>query len=351
MKVIVVGAGIGGLGAATLLAERGHDVEVIEAGERVGGRAVTLERPRTGDRCDAGTQYYHTSYVRALRFMRGVGIEKTLSTIRGSTRFFDLRVQGGSYLVGHRLPWFKPVGVAGNLGIGWQLASLLVRHRIDTFALENRPELDERRALDAIRDPATQELVVRTLHLAGALAEPTDVSLLQVLRLIRIIVFTDYLSLAGGTAALHQALAARLRVRLGTPVARVVVAGGRSVGVALEGSGAVLTAEHVVVATAAPGAARLLPAEWGDERTFLAGVRMPPALVVSYFLDRPLEKGVWSYFSRAGAGTKAAFWVDQSQKNPALVPSGKAILQAWICHPVAGEMEALADGAWSSTGP
>jgi monoamine oxidase len=41
-KVIVIGAGISGLSAARLLADAGHEVEVIEAQNRIGGRLLTL---------------------------------------------------------------------------------------------------------------------------------------------------------------------------------------------------------------------------------------------------------------------------------------------------------------------
>ncbi len=43
MKAIVVGAGIGGLATALRLAHRGYAVEVLERGERVGGRCRSLE--------------------------------------------------------------------------------------------------------------------------------------------------------------------------------------------------------------------------------------------------------------------------------------------------------------------
>ena len=59
MKVIVLGAGIAGLGAATYFSRKGHDVTVLEANDRVGGRAITLRRSGTDDCVDAGTQYYH----------------------------------------------------------------------------------------------------------------------------------------------------------------------------------------------------------------------------------------------------------------------------------------------------
>ena len=42
MRVAVVGAGLGGLGAALRLQGAGHDVVVVEQRERPGGRAYQL---------------------------------------------------------------------------------------------------------------------------------------------------------------------------------------------------------------------------------------------------------------------------------------------------------------------
>ena len=60
-RVIVIGAGIAGLGAATFLKQRGYDVQVLEAAPQAGGRARTLTRRGTEDFCDVGTQYYHSN--------------------------------------------------------------------------------------------------------------------------------------------------------------------------------------------------------------------------------------------------------------------------------------------------
>ena len=45
MRVIVVGAGLAGLNAATILRARGVDVVVVEGGNRVGGRTRTVRAP------------------------------------------------------------------------------------------------------------------------------------------------------------------------------------------------------------------------------------------------------------------------------------------------------------------
>ena len=89
-------------------------------------------------------------------------------------------------------------------------------------------------------------------------------------------------------------------------------------------SGEVVKADHVIVATTAPRAADLLPEEWTIEREFLSGVTLPPVLIVSFFIDRPLEKNVWSYFFPAQEESSVSFCTDAQQKNPEMVPSGKA---------------------------
>ncbi len=54
--VLVVGAGFGGLSAATYLADAGASVRVLEKNDQVGGRASTLERD--GFRFDMGPSWY-----------------------------------------------------------------------------------------------------------------------------------------------------------------------------------------------------------------------------------------------------------------------------------------------------
>ncbi len=58
-RVVVVGAGIAGLGAAATLRERGFDVTVLEARDRIGGRVNSIER--FGTTIDLGAAWIHDS--------------------------------------------------------------------------------------------------------------------------------------------------------------------------------------------------------------------------------------------------------------------------------------------------
>lgn len=55
-KTVIIGGGIAGLATAALLAKEGHNVTIFERGDRVGGRAGTVERE--GFRFDTGPSWY-----------------------------------------------------------------------------------------------------------------------------------------------------------------------------------------------------------------------------------------------------------------------------------------------------
>jgi len=57
-RVVVVGAGVSGLGAARFLADRGHDVVVVEARDRIGGRVWT-SHAWGGAPVDLGASWIH----------------------------------------------------------------------------------------------------------------------------------------------------------------------------------------------------------------------------------------------------------------------------------------------------
>ena len=81
-KVVVVGAGLAGLGAARVLREAGCRVVVVEARDRLGGRVHTVER--FGTRVDLGASWIHDSRGNPLtEVARKAGLE-TIPTAYGS---------------------------------------------------------------------------------------------------------------------------------------------------------------------------------------------------------------------------------------------------------------------------
>ncbi|WP_089970872.1 flavin monoamine oxidase family protein [Lihuaxuella thermophila] len=73
-KIIVVGAGMAGLVAASLLKKAGHEVKILEASDRVGGRVYSIRSPFThGGYLEAGamripnTHHLTLDYIRKFR--------------------------------------------------------------------------------------------------------------------------------------------------------------------------------------------------------------------------------------------------------------------------------------------
>ncbi len=334
MKIAVVGAGIAGLAAATWLRQRGHDVEVLEASDRPGGRAVTVTRPDTGDLLDCGTQYFHTNYHRALGLIESVGLTPDLHRIRGRTRWFDEATPGGSFLLSHRMPWVGSLGLSGNTRLGAFLLRTL-RHQLrEPYALGPQSSADDVDAC-AQAHPLVTKHVLRPLLTVGALAEPEHArpSLLQIAKLIRIVLMTDYLCLSRGNAELHHRLAAALPVRLTSPVAGLVEESGRVRGVRIADTDEVVACDRVLIATTPGAASNLLGAGYEKEKTFLDKIACPPFALLNLYLDRPLEDGVWAYVMPPKEDALITMCVNAAQKNPRACPSGKTTLQIWCCYP------------------
>ena len=344
MKVAIIGAGLSGLAAGHKLRRLGHDVTLYEASDRAGGRGMLLNRPGTDDWADVGSQYFHSNYTHGLKLIDELGLTPKLKKIVGKSRVFT-GDGDKSYLLNPNLPWMKDGGLRGNVSVGAYVARLLLGKKWDTFgASAQQSKYDEVSALSSTSNKFVTDKIVRMLSLVGGLNEPADanVNLLQIYRLIKIILTTDYISLEGGTATLHQTLASQSDIRFNSKVSALTETDGRGTGFELT-NGERIEADHVIVAAHAPSAAELTPDTWVEEKAFLSSIEMPPTYIVSFFLNRVMEKDVWSYFLPMDHTGPVTFCVDAQQKSPGNHPSGKANFQAWILSPKSKALSGLSD--------
>ena len=112
-RVAVIGGGFAGLAAGVALADRGHEVIVLEAKRRLGGRAYSFRDAATGAIVDNGQHAMMGCYAHTLAFLGRIGAADRVVRQR------DLRVEmhgayRGSASVA-AVPAPAPLHVAGAL--------------------------------------------------------------------------------------------------------------------------------------------------------------------------------------------------------------------------------------------
>lgn len=75
-RILILGAGMAGLGAALPLIDQGHDVTILEARTRPGGRVFTIREPfADGLYAEGGAMQVFESHARALRYIKEFNLE------------------------------------------------------------------------------------------------------------------------------------------------------------------------------------------------------------------------------------------------------------------------------------
>ena len=80
-RVVVIGAGLGGLAAADVLHRAGIDVVVLEARDRVGGRVHTLRGFAAGQVAESGGEFLDSDHTVMRGLVRRFGTTMTRSSI------------------------------------------------------------------------------------------------------------------------------------------------------------------------------------------------------------------------------------------------------------------------------
>lgn len=265
--VIVVGAGIAGLGAALRLHQRGLTVRVLEAGPRVGGR-MTTDRVG-GFAIDTGV----TLLGNAFGAMRKIAADVKLSGVQPIS--FALDVIDGARTRSYRAGNLFDLPLDSALSMQARVAAVRIAAELATSFSALRHGSAAAGALDdaSLEDwlsgfgPGGRELYARLIApgLRAALGgDPASASRAAVAQVIRNTMLTGHWDIAGGVDRLPETIASQLDVRLSTPVRNVWSANDHVIVDAIEGE---FRARAVLLAVPGHAAGKLwndAPAEVGE---------------------------------------------------------------------------------------
>jgi monoamine oxidase len=234
-KVIVIGAGMAGLVAAYELTKLGHEVTVLEAQHRVGGRVLTLREPWADDLyVEAGAARIPDNHDITLRYVQEFGLPMTPFYPEGARMFAvggkRIRARTDGEFDLHEVPlqmkddervdglwpllerYVKPA--LAELGDPWTLdVTSKVAKKYDATTLSG-----------FLRQEGASESANNLLAWPWATADDDRISALWTLREIAFeSQETKRTKIIGGNDQLPRAFAARLKDRIlyGTPVVRI----------------------------------------------------------------------------------------------------------------------------------
>ena len=330
-KVVIIGAGIGGLASGHFLREAGRDVEIYERASIPGGRIQLLEKE--GSRVDVGTQYFHTNYIETLKLLEAVNLKDQLVPIRPPVQ---LMRNGRGFLVKHNTLRYKMIPLSSNLRFARIIWTTLRNFgRLDPYynhPLEEFEDIDLAEYILQKCDREALEFLVRPIISAFNLSDPEGESLAHFLRICKQFLTSSDTCLPTGMFTFPETLAERLPVTYNTEAAQIMIDSDRVTGVQLRIGNEMrkVDTSDVICATPLKELVHLLPTLTDVERGIIKDFKYSQFPLVMFFLKRRLPENHWAWVFSRTENFKAAFTSDASFKCDQMVPSGKPILQAWF---------------------
>jgi len=234
--IIIIGAGMAGLAAALDLLAKGHDVTLLEARTRPGGRVLTIREPfADGLYVEAGAMQAFDSHTRVQRYIQQLGLEidpirpapgivvrhvmgKRIESKPGEPVVWPFELSAAERAIDGRMLWQKYVAPA---------VQEVVEAEAHDPSLRSLEKYDRITFSDFLRaqgaSPAA--MAILAIGLPSGLGDgPDHVSALDLLREAgHRQAAKQSFTIRGGTDRLPKALAARLgdRIHYGSPVVRL----------------------------------------------------------------------------------------------------------------------------------
>jgi len=292
---IIIGAGFAGLAAAKKLSQAGLSVRILEARDRVGGRAKAGEI--AGHRIDLGGMWLGPTQARLKELAESYQV-RTYPTPLNGKAVFNL---GGKYATGEREKMdalFGPLEALDYLNVSRKLKKLLKKVNCDApWNDENAAKLDALTVQDWVAQNSKAAKVHRLFQFfCGALfcAEPDQISMLF---------FVHYLASGDGLETLLSAdTGGAQNFLFHGGVHQIAVKMGEELGDALRLNEAVQKVEwqegHVVVTT---------NITIHKARKLICAV--PPTLVSDIEFSPPLPAAKQALHNRLNMGSVIKIWI------------------------------------------
>lgn len=235
-NIVIIGAGLAGLSAAYQLTQAGHEITILEARTRAGGRVHTLREPFSDDlHAEAGAMFVPDVHNLTMHYVKLLGLTLIPIQERASTptlylegRRFDPPEQGKVAWPLHLSPEEKRLGLDG-MTEKYVLGALkeIGNPQSPGWPSENVKRFDRMTYAEFLRSRGATPDAVRLLRLNDADLSGDGierVSALMVLREAALNYNENQLStIKGGTDLLPKALAARLSAKIlyGSPVVKI----------------------------------------------------------------------------------------------------------------------------------
>jgi oxygen-dependent protoporphyrinogen oxidase len=329
-SVAVVGGGAAGISAAYWLERAGHRVRVYEAGERVGGRCVSLRQD--GFVFDLAAGALPATYAETRALIRALGLESQVER-RGAV-VGTLR-DGVVHRIDRRRPWSivgaRHLRAADKLAL-WKFGRDLAR----TYRSLNYTDMSSAARLDTETvaawahrnfDTSVVDNFVSPLSRALFLVEPDRTSVVDFFAAAKSLLVAGHLMThADGVGFFLDAAASGLDVVLGAEVTEVKEAGD---GVTVRGPDFEDRAAAAVIALPAAQTVAAYPDLDPVQRAFLTGLEYSASIVVNLGVSRrPAERSSMVLIPRDAHPDLPVVGLGHNL-GPGRAPAGKGVLTAF----------------------